>query len=855
MGFRTFSAFRQMQITRFANIVFALLLVAHAGFAQNGILDTPTEVNTSGKTLKQIISEIEKSTDITFSYSDNLLPKKQFGPVDSKQTIGKLLANLLLGADIDFKVVNGQIVLFKSDTKADNCMLSGYVTDKRSSESIINGSVYVADAGVGTMSNNYGFFTIELTGGAHHIRFNCLGYKQLDTVINVGKTHDIHVELEPVSYQMNEIVVKESGGNDFLESAMSNVAKIDIEQLKKMPNVLGEHDALRNLDMLTGLQISEFSTSNICVRGGTGDQTVFLMDEANLYSASHLGGFSSVFNPDVVNHIKIYKNELPVSETGALSSVIDVRLRDGDMQQWHATGSLGLLTARATIEGPVKKEKSSVLLSVRRTYADKILNSFMKSHNFALQFYFYDINFKFNYKFNPRNRLFVSWYTGADKLDHSMYLKRTDHISSIRWNHIFGEKLFFNMSAIGSYSSTELSNFYNYSSFRWQSVCWNTKFKLDFSHSVSNRVGMKYGLLASYSNLEPFDLVFENSESMPKRSQLYAQWVMNHGVYIDNTYKINTKLTADLGARLNAHRGPSDYNNSGDSTIVYAEWNVTLNCNPTENLLIKLNASSKTQPIHQLQVSSYGITLSRWMPANTRFMPERSVNFSASANYKINDCYTVTGALYHRELKNLIETLQEIRLVYEINPEKYSRHSSANIDGCEFTVRADFENLQLSVSYDYTNSRRLTQRLNNNRSYPASFIRKHVAQISGSYLISENVRLSASWQIASGLPYTVAVGKYVVDGKVALQFDDNQINTKMLPNYNRLDVSVNIANRKNKIRRWQSFWDIAVYNLYARKNPLGVAYFTTDDQRNTVLKPGYYYFYQFVPSVSYRFKF
>ena len=458
MGFRTFSAFRQMQITRFANIVFALLLVAHAGFAQNGILDTPTEVNTSGKTLKQIISEIEKSTDITFSYSDNLLPKKQFGPVDSKLTIGKLLANLLLGADIDFKVVNGQIVLFKSDTKADNCMLSGYVTDKRSSESIINGSVYVADAGVGTMSNNYGFFTIELTGGAHHIRFNCLGYKQLDTVINVGKTHDILVELEPVSYQMNEIVVKESGGNDFLESAMSNVAKIDIEQLKKMPNVLGEHDALRNLDMLTGLQISEFSTSNICVRGGTGDQTVFLMDEANLYSASHLGGFSSVFNPDVVNHIKIYKNELPVSETGALSSVIDVRLRDGDMQQWHATGSLGLLTARATIEGPVKKEKSSVLLSVRRTYADKILNSFMKSHNFALQFYFYDINFKFNYKFNPRNRLFVSWYTGADKLDHSMYLKRTDHISSIRWNHIFGEKLFFNMSANGSYSSTDFAN-------------------------------------------------------------------------------------------------------------------------------------------------------------------------------------------------------------------------------------------------------------------------------------------------------------------------------------------------------------------------------------------------------------
>ena len=857
MGFHTFKAFSQMmRKLRLANVLVALLLLlAPSGFAQNGILDTPTDVNTSGKTLKQIITEIEKTSGVTFSYSDNLLPKKQFGPVDNKQTIGNLLANLLHGIDIDFKVVNGQIVLFKSDAKTDNHLLSGYMIDRRSSESIINGSVYVADAGVGTMSNSYGFFTVELTGGAHHIRFNCLGYRQLDTVIDVSVTNNVIIELEPVSYPMNEIVIKESGANDFLESAMSNVAKIDIEQLKRMPNVLGEHDALRNLDMLTGLQISEFSTSNISVRGGTGDQTVFLMDEANLYSASHLGGFSSVFNPDVVNHIKIYKNELPVSETGALSSVIDVRLRDGDMQQWHATGSLGLLTARATIEGPVKKDKSSVLLSVRRTYADKILNSFMKSRNFALQFYFYDINFKFNYRLNPRNRLFVSWYTGADKLDHSMYLKRDDHIASMRWNHIFGDNLFFNMSVIGSYSSTQLSNFYNYSSFRWQSVCWNTKFKLDFSHSISNRASMKYGLQASFSSLEPFDLMLENSESTTKRSRLYAQRVMNHGAYVDHTYKINTKMTVDLGARLNAHGGPSDYNNTSDSTIIYAEWNATLNCRPTENLLIKVNASSKRQPIHQLQVSSYGITLSRWMPANTRYMPERSANYSISANYKINDCYTLAGAVYHRNLKNLIETLQEIRLVYEINPEKYARHSSADINGCEFTMRADFDNLQLSVSYDYTNSRWLTQRLNNNQNYPASFIRKHVAQISGSYSISDNIRFSASWQIASGLPYTVAVGKYVVDGKIALQFDDNQINTKRLPNYNRLDVSVNIANRKNETRRWQSYWDIAVYNLYARKNPIGVAYFTTDDNRKTVLKPGYYYFYQFVPSVSYRFKF
>lgn len=845
-----------MLTERFSHIVVVLSLFASTCFAQNNILDTPTDINTSGKTLKQIITEIEAGNDaVRFSYSDNLLPKKQFNSIDRQQTLGRLLDNILHSNGIDYKIINGQIVLFKLETEGNNCLLSGFIVDKKSSESVINGAVYVADIGIGTTSNSYGFFTIELPEGQHHLKINSLGYKPVDTVMNIKGSKNIIVGLEPVSYQMSEIVIRENGGNDFMESAMNTIAKLNIEQLKQMPNILGEHDALRNLDMLTGLQISEFSTSNISVRGGTGDQTLFLMDEANLHTASHLGGFSSVFNPDVVNNITIYKNELPVSESGGLSSVIDVRLRDGDMQQWHTSGSLGLLTVRATVEGPLKKDKSSVLLAVRRTYADQILNRFLKNHNFALQFYYYDVNFKFNYKFNQRNRLYLSWYSGADKLDHSMYLKRRDYISTIRWNHIFGENLFFNLSAIGSYNSTRLLNFHNYGALNWRSICWNTKMKLDFSHYVSDMLSMKYGLLGSYYSLEPFDLSPEDIETTYKESRIHAQAIMNHGIYVDQTWKFGARLMFDLGARLNVHRGPTDYINSSDSTIVYPEWNATLNCKASDKLLLKLNASSKSQPLHQMQVSSYGITINRWMPANARFLPEHSLNFSVSANYEICDWLSASASIYHRQLKNLIETMQEMRLVYEINPEKYAKHSSAKVNGCEFSANATFDNLKMSVSYDYTDSRWLTQGLNNNKSYPASFIRKHTLRVSGTYALNEQIRLSTSWQIASGIPYTAAVGKYVIDGKTTLQFDENQINTMLLPSYNRLDFSMNIESRKNKIRRWKSYWDFAIYNLYARKNPLGVAYFTTDENGKYVLKPGYYYFYQFVPSVSYRFRF
>lgn len=831
------------------------MLCANATFAQKQMLDREIEISTSGKTLKEIIIEIEQKSGLSFSYSDNLLPKTHFNEIDKRQTIGTLLNSILHQNDIDYKIIDNQIVLFKSVSQEEEYHCSGFLLDERNSESIINGAIYVADVGNGTLSNNYGYFSLLLTEGPHHLKFYSLGYEAQDTVIDIKDDIVLTIRLTPVSYQMNEIVVADTSDKDFMESAMSTIAKLNIKQLKELPNVLGEHDALRNLDLMAGLQMSEFSTSNICVRGGTGNQTTFLMDEANIYNASHFGGFSSVFNPDVVNHINIYKNELPASESGSLSSVIDVRLRDGDMQQWHASGTLGLLTARALVEGPLKKDKSSILLAVRRTYADKVFEPFWENRNFSLKFYFYDINFKFNYKFNERNRLYWSWYSGADKLDHSMYLKSMSYITTLRLNHIFGEHLFCNLSVIGSQNRTNLSNFYYNGAFKWHSICWDTKAKLDFTHHVNEHISLNYGWQTSFYSLEPFDLSSDEEETTFRNTRIHAQPILNQGIYIDQTYKIGAMLSFNIGVRGNMFKGPTNYKNESDSTIYYPEWNFTVNCKPSDKLLIKLNTSSKTQPIHQLQVSSYGITINRWMPSNDRYMPERSHNASISFNYKATEWLNATANLYVRRMENLIETMQEMRLIYEIDPEKYVHHSSAKVEGCELTANLTVNKLRITTSYDYTNSMWLTQGLNDGKRYPASFIRKHSFNIIGTYHASKRVKLSMAWQIASGIPYTTAVGKYVIDGKTVLQFDDRKINTTKLPNYNRLDASVDIEGKNNDIKRWKSYWNFAIYNIYARKNPLGVAYFMTDENGNTTFKPGYYYFYQFVPSVSYRFVF
>jgi len=374
-----------MLLKKIVQIVVLLMLTVNFCIAQNNILNTKVDINTSDKTLKQILSEIEKQSGIRFSYSDNLLPKTLFNKIESQPTLKQFLNNLLHPINIDYKIVKEQIVLFESAREIEYFNLSGFVRDQKNSENIINGAVYTNDVGIGTITNTYGYFLIKLPEGFHKIKFYSLGYELIDTMIDVRSDTHISINLKPKSFQMQEIIIRNNVESDFMESAISNIAKMTIGKLKEMPNILGEHDALRNLDMMPGMQISEFSTSSIYTRGGTSDQTTFLMDDAEVFTTSHFSG-ASIFNPDIINHIDIYKNELPTIQSGALSSVIDVRLRDGDMQQWHTSGSIGLLTARALIEGPIKKNKSSVLLAVRRTYADRVLKPILKHYNVKLKF-------------------------------------------------------------------------------------------------------------------------------------------------------------------------------------------------------------------------------------------------------------------------------------------------------------------------------------------------------------------------------------------------------------------------------------------------------------------------------------
>jgi len=836
------------KLHRLLLVLLAMLMLCR-GYSQS------VQIETNNKSLKQIIAEVEQQASVRFSYSDNVIGKINFVmPNNQLQSVDQLIDRLRMAYRIGSQEIDGQIVLFKlAPHEMKYYYVSGVMVDSTTSESIIGGAVHSSIAGIGTTTNVYGYFSLYLPQGKHQLRCQCLGYKQKVITIDVSNNEQIKVQLEPVVYQMSEVTVRSDSKDDIVEATESGVMRMSVNTLRHLPNVMGEHDALRNLDLMSGIQMSEMSSSSINIQGGSSDQTTFMMDGVENYMPSHLGGFASGYNPDIINHINIYKGDISIENDEALSGIIDVRLRNGDLYNWHVSASMGIFTLRALAEGPLVKGKTSVLLAARRTYADLFLAPILRAQNYDADFYFYDINAKVTTTLNNHNRIFFSYYVGFDKFDVSSKLKQTNRIASVRWNHFYNRNLLSNLTLSVIQHETQLNNFYTNRAYSWQNLCFEARAKLDFMHNVTQAVNLKYGAHFAMFRLEPFDLISDEKESLSKRLHNKSQRMDIAKLYFVQNYQIGNNLAVDFGNNISASKTPTNYQNISDTIMFYYEGNLTAKYRLAEGWLLKAGFSTRAQTLHKLQTSTYGVTINRLLPANSRFMPERSNNLSV--NLLCTDIQNLTievGAYYRRQF-NIIESLQEIRLLYDIDPEKFIYHSSAKIYGIETSVHYTYDNLQLKAAFNYTNSSWTTNGLNQNSPYQASYVRKHSIDFTALY--SKNrLSASASWKMASGLPYTSAVGTYNVDGNPVLQFSDN-INTMRMPLYHRLDVSLELKGRNNDIKRYNTFWNFSVYNVYAHKNPLGISYYSSDDNGHVWLNPSFYYIYRFVPSLSYRIEF
>lgn len=839
-------------------ILFLFLFLGIKSQAQT-FLEAPISLSLSNQSLKQFIQQVEKSTELTFSYSDNILDKeilitRKFEEVP----LFNVLDEILIPHHISYQLVGTSIVLYRTVPEKSWFFLSGFIRDSSTSEDLIGAAVYVEDLGIGTVTNGYGFYSLKIPAGEHKLKVYNLGYAVKAIDFNLMFHNRLNVNLQSQNYDLDEVVISTESEKLFMESRLINLQKIDIEKFRELPGFFGENDALRNLSVLPGIQTNEVSTSSINVRGGGTDQTVFLMDEATLFDASHFGGFFSVFNPDVVNNINVFKSDIPVSEGGALSSLIDVRLREGNKQKWEVSGGVGLISARGSVEGPLKKDESSMLLAFRRTYVDGVAQVFATDPEIQkIRFYFYDANLKMNFKLGKNDRLFLSGYSGSDSFTQNKLTERANYLGALRWNHLFGSKLFSNVSFIVSKNVMKQGTQEQKELLYWQSSVNNVKGKADISYYVSKSLKGTFGLNSSLYNIFPFSLLTETEDAQYTRYESSLEQMLLNSIYFTQNILLKKKLGIDIGLRA-THMYTDPFT---DSLIGTREWffepQLKLGYIYNTNNTVKASFSRQIQPLHQLPISMIGIAVNRWMIASKDFRPQLSNNFTLGVYHNIQDRWSLSVEGYYRRMYNLIETMQDQHILYTDDPVKYLYKSEAEAYGTELLFSYNWKKIKGMLSYDYCKALWKTNEISD-QAYVAPHTREHTLNISNVYKLNKRIAIAATWVVASGIPYTPANGKYQIDGRTYLQSDENHINTKRTPPYHRLDLSVDLESKKNNIRKWKGYWNFSIYNVYFRKNPLGVAYFIPEQQENVtvqILNPGFYYLYRFVPSVSYRFKF
>lgn len=843
-----------------AVVVLTMLLFGMQLMAQSSVVNTVINIEYGSYSAKQLIHDIEESNSLIFSYSDNLLEGKRITlPVSFEGKLKDFFKDYYLPEGIAYKQLGNQLVLYEVKAEPRWFTLSGFVSNASNSENIIGAAIYIKELGIGTITNPYGFFTLKLPSGTYDLIISSLGFASKTSKVNLLIDTRYDFLLAPKTYDVSEITVTEEQNSIFLESTIMNMVKIDIKSLQEIPGLLGENDALRNLSVLPGIQTNELSTSSINVRGGGTDQTMFLMDEATLYSASHFGGFFSVFNPDVVNNVNVYKSDIPVDDEGALSSLIDIHLREGNNKQWKVKGGIGLLSARAMVEGPVKKDTSSLLVAFRRTYVDNLarlvtIESQLKDANF----YFYDANFKFNYKLNKNNRIFLSGYAGSDVFSQYSQLSNKNYLGTIRWNHIFMPGLFANTTLSLSQNLMTQGTQIDKDLLYWQSEINDVKIKSDLTYYQTKDFKISFGYIGKIYNIYPYSLITKTEQTVFTRYQSALDRMMLNSFYASEHWLYDNKVGFDIGLKV-THLLTYPFTDSlvGVSDI-FVQPQFRLSYAFANNSTLKFSYSRQVQPLHQLSLSMVGVSVNRWMSTSKSFAPQISSNYTLGYyNSRIKNIH-LSAEFYYRNMNNLVETFQDTRILYTDDPEKYLHNAKGNVIGAELLGSFKIGKLNTMVSYDFCQALWKTDGLNGGKQYEASHTRKHTLNASMVYRFNNRISASATWVLASGIPYTAAIAKYTVENRTYLQFDNNKINTKKLPPYHRLDLSLDIASRKNSKRKWKGYWNFSVYNVYFRKNALGVAYFIPDMEDEVEvqkLNPGYFYLYQFVPSASYRFEF
>lgn len=763
---------------------------------------------------------------------------------------------------------------------AEMVTLSGYLKDKANGEALIGATIYIPALKTGVITNPYGFYSISVPQGNYSVNYSFIGYLTQTQQISLEASKQVHVQLEEDSKQIEEVIVTGEKKNRNVESLQMSMEKVQVKMIKKLPSFMGEVDIIKSITLLPGIQNGGEGSSGLYVRGGGPDENLMILDEAPVYNASHLLGFFSVFNSDAIKDVQVYKGGIPAEYGGKASSVIDIRMKDGNSQQLGMSGGIGNISSRLTVEGPIIKEKWSFIVSGRRTYADYLGRLAGVEALKENKLYFYDLNLKTNAQINDKNRIYLSAYTGDDyfKVGESIYMRWGNLTSTIRWNHLFSNKLFSNTSLIFSRYNYNLGvpgN--NADQFDWSSQISDYNFKEDFSWYLNSKNKLTLGFNIIYHHFEP-GKVETNPGSFFSDLRLTTYNALDNSVYVSNEQSIGPRLTLRYGLRysyfqqigkgkvreyLNPDR-PNEEEVTGE--IEYGSGKLIPpsyhNLEPRLALKFMLNPESSikasynrmAQNLHLISNTNSPTPLDIWLPSSTYIKPliANQVGLGYFRNFKDN-MFETSAEVYYKKMENVIDYIDGAELFLKENLETELLHGSGYAYGLELYAKKQEGRLTGWLSYTLSRSMREIPGINEGKAYPSSYDRTHNVSLVTNYDLSKRWNFSSSWIFATGNPTSFPIAKYDVQENTIYFYSSR--NSNRIPDYHRLDISFTYDFKKNEHRKVKQSVNFSIYNLYARRNAYSVTFRQNEDNPNVSEATRLSIIGSMIPSVTYNFNF
>lgn len=832
-------------------ILLIISLSSFSIYSQSKHFDKKVTLIKKNTSLKEIIITLEQESNLLFSYNNAEINESQkITIIARKQSIKSILDQLASISNFNYILIEKQVIIKPKktkyipdnikheDTEKNKLTISGYLKDAETDEPLIGATIIIEGTTNGTITNNYGFYSISLPKGNHKLIFSYIGYKRELFEINLNKNIQYSPKLKMITTQLNIVAVKPMEYKNSIKSKLRNSIKLSTNELMTVKGFSGSSDFMLNLTSVTGINQQTEGSAFYHVRGGAKDQNLIIIDEAPVFHPSHLFGIISAIAPDAINSLQIYKSDFPIEYGGRIGSITDIRTKNGNMNTFVWSSELNPFTGNHRIEFPILKNKISFSTSLRNSHINWILKNNNENAN---ENHFYDLHAKLNFKFGRKNKWYIALFSGGDYYSETQFntnnaIAWDNNTISIRWNHLFSDKMFANFTIyLGTY------NYYLYTNTEkksyWYSNIANYSFRADFTRYFSTKNTVRFGIEWNNQEYSPANLIIDNINIS---KDLYNPGTVSELVpYIGNELQLFNNLALKCGVRMHLWNNYGNatlyqYNNNTFQwdTLIYdnTKYNNYLNFEPRLSLIwnifprldLKIDAEQNVQYIHTLSNSiSPFTTLDLWIPSGINIKPTISKSLSGKLSY-FNDEFFIFIEGFYKKHTNQIDYINHANILLNPYIESQFKQGTLKAFGFETSLQKKKGNLTFQINYSYSKSIRNITDINNNNTYLSDYDQPHHVNLLLNYSFNQGISLHADFIYHTGILYTAPTGFYTINNQQIPYYQSR--NNKRLPDYHRLDLSAKYGFNKNKNSKLKQYLVLSIYNVYNRSNFISVFY-------------------------------